>query len=81
MTNEQLAKQAVQIRRNIVKMVANAKSGHPGGSLSAVEILQTIYDKEMHLTKENLKDKVRNKFVLSKGHASPVLYATLSGSR
>ena len=78
MTNEELAKQAIQIRRNIVKMVANAKSGHPGGSLSAVEILQTIYDKEMHLTKENVKDKVRNKFVLSKGHASPVLYATLS---
>lgn len=78
MTNEQLAKQAIQIRRNIVKMVANAKSGHPGGSLSAVEIMQTIYDKEMHLTKENVKDTVRNKFVLSKGHASPVLYATLS---
>ena len=77
MTNEELAKQAIEIRRNIVKMVANAKSGHPGGSLSAVEILQTIYDKEMNLTKENLKDTVRNKFVLSKGHASPVLYSTL----
>lgn len=78
MTNEELVKQATKIRANIVKMVANAKSGHPGGSLSAVEILQTIYDKEMHLTSENVNDVVRNKFVLSKGHASPVLYATLS---
>ena len=74
----ELKKRAVRIRKNIVKMVTKAKSGHPGGSLSAVEIVETIYFTQMDLHADNVFDTVRDKFVLSKGHASPVLYATLA---
>ncbi len=78
MTNEELTLRANHVRRNIVNMVHEAGCGHPGGSLSAVEILLTIYGKEMNVTKENLESNDRDKFVLSKGHAAPVLYATLA---
>lgn len=73
----ELKERAVRIRKNIVRMVTAAKSGHPGGSLSSVEILEAIYFTQMDLSKENVKSNKRDKFVLSKGHASPVLYATL----
>lgn len=73
----ELKERAVRIRKNIVRMVTAAKSGHPGGSLSSVEILEAIYFTQMDLCKENVKSNKRDKFVLSKGHASPVLYATL----
>lgn len=68
---------AVRIRKNIVRMVTAAKSGHPGGSLSSVEILEAIYFTQMNVSMENVNSNKRDKFVLSKGHASPVLYATL----
>ncbi len=69
---------ARNIRKNIVKMVTEAASGHPGGSLSAADILTVLYFKEMELTKENAGSKDRDRFVLSKGHASPLLYAVLA---
>lgn len=69
---------AKRIRRNIIKMVTEAKSGHVGGSLSAVEILVSLYFHEMNITLDNVRDVTRDKFVLSKGHASPLLYAVLS---
>lgn len=75
---ETLKQHAINIRKNIVKMVTEAKSGHPGGSLSAVEILTAVYFTQMDITKENLESVKRDRFVLSKGHASPVLYATLA---
>ena len=78
MTNEQLALKAVNIRKNILKMTHAAKCGHPGGSMSAVEILLTIYGHEMNITKENVTSNNRDKFVLSKGHAAPVVYGTLA---
>lgn len=59
-------------------MVYSAKSGHPGGSLSSTDILTVLYFHEMNINKENIKDENRDRFVLSKGHASPVLYATLA---
>lgn len=68
---------AVNMRKNILKMVTEAKSGHPGGSLSAVEILTALYFTQMDITQENLNSIERDRFVLSKGHASPVLYAVL----
>lgn len=74
----ELKERAIRIRKNIVRMVTAAKSGHPGGSLSAVEIVETIYFTQMNLDEHNVNDVVRDKFVLSKGHASPVLYATLA---
>lgn len=65
------------MRVNILKMVHNAQSGHPGGSLSATDILAVLYFKVMNINKENIKDEKRDKFILSKGHASPALYAVL----
>jgi transketolase len=66
---------AKRVRINIVKMVNEAKSGHIGGSLSGVEILTTLYFNEMNINQDNVKDLERDKFVLSKGHASPLLFA------
>lgn len=74
----QLAGRAKAVRRNIVKMIAGAKSGHPGGSLSAADILVTLYFAEMNINPAAPADPDRDRFVLSKGHAAPVLYATLA---
>lgn len=73
-----LQNHAINIRKNIVEMITESKSGHPGGSLSAVEILTYLYFEEMNINEENIDNKERDYFVLSKGHAAPVLYATLS---
>nr|WP_317332195.1 transketolase [uncultured Romboutsia sp.] len=69
---------ARNIRKDIVSMIHMSKSGHPGGSLSAVEILTTLYFDEMNIDPNNCKMEDRDRFVLSKGHAAPVLYATLA---
>ena len=69
------------IRQDILKMIHNAKSGHPGGSLSCVDILAVLYKKVLNvpLNWDKSPDfKNRDKFILSKGHASPALYATLA---
>ena len=66
------------IRKDIVSMICKSKSGHPGGSLSAVEILTALYFDEMNIDPTNPKMEDRDRFVLSKGHAAPVLYATLA---
>ena len=66
-----------RIRRNILKMVHNAKSGHIGGSLSSVELLVTLFE-IMKKDSKNHKNENRDRFVLSKGHASPVYYAVLA---
>lgn len=76
-TNMSLQQKATNIRKNIVKMVTNAKSGHPGGSLSAADILSVLYFEEMDVCAGNVDSIDRDRFVLSKGHASPLLYATL----
>ena len=77
MKTEELKQHAAHIRENIVCMVANANSGHPGGSLSAADILTVLYFEVMDINEENVKGIDRDRFVLSKGHASPLLYATL----
>ena len=69
---------ARNIRKDIVSMIHMSKSGHPGGSLSAVEILTALYFDEMNIDPNNCKMEDRDRFVLSKGHAAPVLYATLA---
>ena len=69
---------ARNIRKDIVSMIYMSKSGHPGGSLSAVEILTALYFDEMNIDPNNCKMEDRDRFVLSKGHAAPVLYATLA---
>jgi len=77
LSKSELQTHALNMRRNIVKMVTNAASGHPGGSLSCVEILNWLYFNEMDVNESNVKGINRDRFVLSKGHASPALYAIL----
>ncbi len=66
------------MRINIIKMLSQAKSGHPGGSLSACEILAALYLEEMNIDPKNPNWEDRDRFVLSKGHGAPVLYAALA---
>jgi transketolase len=66
-----------QIRRDIINMLADAESGHPGGSLSCVEMLVALYYDTMRIDPQNPKMENRDRFVLSKGHAAPALYAVL----
>ena len=67
----QFEKTAANIRTGIVKAIHNAGSGHPGGSLSAADIVTALYFKEMNIDPQNPKMKDRDKFVLSKGRAGP----------
>ncbi|HUS98938.1 MAG TPA: transketolase [Candidatus Thermoplasmatota archaeon] len=69
---------AVKIRKHIIEMLYLAKSGHPGGSLSAVEAIVALYFHHMRHNPKNPKDPNRDRFVLSKGHAAPTLYAALA---
>lgn len=75
-----LAKKATVLRRHIITMIAEAGSGHPGGSLSAVEILSALYFKVLRHDPANPGWSERDRFILSKGHAAPVLYAALAES-
>ncbi len=68
---------ATEVRVNILKMLAESGSGHPGGSLSAVEILTSLYFSKMRHDPKNPEWEDRDKFVLSKGHGAPVLYTVL----
>ena len=82
-TLTQDVKQLVQekakaIRVSIVQSVTAAKSGHPGGSLSIADVMALLYYVEMNVDPANPKDPNRDRFVLSKGHAAPALYATLA---
>ncbi|MDN5363281.1 MAG: transketolase [Eubacteriales bacterium] len=73
-----LVEKARRIRCHIIRMVGEAASGHPGGSLSAVEILTALYFREMRVKPEDPTWPERDRFVLCKGHASPLLYAVLA---
>ncbi|MDY2608028.1 MAG: transketolase, partial [Lachnospiraceae bacterium] len=74
----ELKKQANEIRKGIVTAVHSAKSGHPGGSLSAADIMTYLYFEEMNIDPANPKKSDRDRFVLSKGHVAPALYSTLA---
>jgi transketolase len=78
LTPEEMNVIAKNIRRNIITMISTAGSGHPGGSLSAVEILTALYFKVLRYNVNDPDWEDRDRFILSKGHAAPVLYATLS---
>lgn len=75
---KQLEITACKIRMGIIEGVHSAKSGHPGGSLSIAEILTYLYFKEMNIDPKDPKKADRDRFVLSKGHAAPALYAALA---
>ncbi|MEQ8198546.1 MAG: transketolase [Clostridiaceae bacterium] len=69
---------AKEIRKDIVAMLTEACSGHPGGSLSSADIVTALFFNEMNINPEDPKNPNRDRFVLSKGHAAPVLYAALA---
>lgn len=77
-TKKQLAITAMKIRMGSIEGVYNAKSGHPGGSLSIAELLSFLYFKELRIDPKNPQDPERDRFVLSKGHCAPALYAALA---
>ncbi len=78
MTNLELQKQANAIRKGIVTAVHSAKSGHPGGSLSAADLFTYLYFEELNVDPKDPKKADRDRFVLSKGHVAPGLYSTLA---
>ena len=73
-----LISKSKDVRTNIIEMLYESKSGHPGGSLSCADILTYLYYEKMNVDVNNPKDENRDRFVLSKGHASPALYAVLA---
>ena len=78
MNNLELKKIANEIRKDIVTAVYSAKSGHPGGSLSAADIFTYLFYEEMNVDPKNPKWEDRDRFVLSKGHVAPGLYSVLA---
>ncbi|HOD03310.1 MAG TPA: transketolase, partial [Clostridiales bacterium] len=73
-----LKETAIKVRMGIIEGTFNAKSGHPGGSLSIADILTYLYFKEMRIDPEKPSDENRDRFVLSKGHAAPCLYSVMA---
>ncbi len=73
-----LKKKSTEARKEIIDMICGAKSGHPGGSLSAIDIIVTLYNAVMNISVDNIKSEERDRFVLSKGHAAPALYSVLA---
>ena len=71
---------AVKIRKHVIEMLYRARSGHPGGSLSAVDAIVALYFAHMNHNPKKPKDADRDRFILSKGHAAPSLYAALAES-
>jgi transketolase len=78
MNNLELQKTANEVRKGIVTAVHSAKAGHPGGSLSAADVFTYLYFEEMNVDPKNPDKEDRDRFVLSKGHTAPGLYATLA---
>jgi transketolase len=78
MSVPELEQMAKQMRRDIVDMIYTAKAGHPGGSLSATDIVTALYFRMMRIDPQNPRWENRDRFILSKGHACPVWYAALA---
>lgn len=78
MENEELKSKANEIRKDIITEVYNAKSGHPGGSLSIADIMTVLYFDELNIDEKNPRWEDRDRLILSKGHCAPALYAALA---
>jgi transketolase len=78
LSTAELKEMAKKLRRHVITMTATAGSGHPGGSLSAADIITALYFKVLHHNPENPQWSDRDRFILSKGHAAPILYAALA---
>jgi transketolase len=74
----ELKEMAKKLRRHVITMIATAGSGHPGGSLSAADIITALYFRTLRHDPENPQWSERDRFILSKGHAAPILYAALA---
>ncbi|MEK6828215.1 MAG: transketolase, partial [Nanoarchaeota archaeon] len=74
----QLKQKAKELRKEILTMIYNAQSGHPGGSLSAIDMIVGLYYYKLRLDPKNPLWQDRDRFVLSKGHCSPAIYAVLA---
>ena len=77
MTTSQLRELALRCRRHIVKMIHAAGAGHPGGSLSAIDIIAALYGNQLRFDANNPGWEDRDRFIMSKGHASPAVYSIL----
>ena len=77
----ELKKIALNVRKGVIEGTFNAKSGHPGGSLSIADIVTYLYFEKMNVNPENPNDENRDRFVLSKGHNAPALYSVLAHQR
>ncbi|RAS76325.1 transketolase [Priestia endophytica] len=75
---EELKEKAIEMRQTAVTMIHKARSGHPGGSLSAADIMTALYFKEMNIDPKNPNYEDRDRFVLSKGHVCPIQYSALA---
>ena len=75
MNTAELSSVCKQVRRDIITMIANAGSGHPGGSLSMVELMTSVFYNHMRIDPKDPKNPDRDRFVLSKGHTCPAQYA------
>jgi transketolase len=80
LSTAELKLMAKKLRRHVITMIATAGSGHPGGSLSAADIVTALYFKVLRHNPQNPEWQDRDRFVLSKGHAAPILYAALAES-
>jgi transketolase len=78
LSTTELKEMAKKLRRHVITMIATAGSGHPGGSLSAADIITALYFKVLRFNPENPQWSDRDRFILSKGHAAPILYAALA---
>jgi transketolase len=78
LSTAELKEMAKKLRRHVITMIATAGSGHPGGSLSAADIVTALYFKVLSYDPENPQWSDRDRFILSKGHAAPILYAALA---
>ncbi len=75
---QEVASHALTMRQDIIRMLGESGSGHTGGSLSAADIMACLYFWEMNVDPQNPQQQDRDRFILSKGHAAPVLYAALA---
>jgi transketolase len=78
LSTAELKEMAKKLRRHVITMIAAAGSGHPGGSLSAADIITALYFKILRYKPDNPEWSDRDRFILSKGHAAPILYAALA---
>jgi transketolase len=80
LSTAELKEMAKRLRRHVITMIATAGSGHPGGSLSAADIITVLYFKVLRHNPQDPQWQERDRFILSKGHAAPILYSALAES-